>query len=119
MIFEEECCQKYKLNSSSTYSGTKVKCFAIEGKHTEVKESVSCLSVGQVNMYFVNQAASLAYKSYLFPMKLQKVLNKSLNSEDLVLKHRLVCAAMELLLWVSAGFTLFLNDFSDLTTKDF
>lgn len=77
-----------------------------------MKGSVSCLSVGQVNTYCVNQGASLAYKNRLFPIKLLKVLDKSLNSELLVLKHTLVCAAMELLLWVSAGFTLFINDFS-------
>lgn len=77
-----------------------------------MKGSVSCLLAGQVNKYCVNQGASLAYKSCVFPIKLQKVLNKSLNSEDLVLKRMLGCAAMELLLWVSAGFTLFLNYFS-------
>ena len=53
VIFEEECCQKHKLNSSSTYSGTKVKssydycCW--RKTHIEVKESVTCLSVRQVN----------------------------------------------------------------------
>lgn len=34
VIFEEECCQKHKLSSSSTYSGTKMNSFAIEGKLT-------------------------------------------------------------------------------------
>lgn len=52
MIFEK-CCQKCKLNSSSTYCGTKVKsshdycCW--RKTHTGVKESVTCLSVRPVS----------------------------------------------------------------------
>lgn len=58
-------------------------------------------------MCIVLPVALLAYKKCLFAIKLLKAQNKSWNSEDLISKHTLVCPVMELLLYVSAGFTLF------------
>lgn len=52
-FLEEECCEKYKLSSSSMNSGTNMKSSydycSWRKTHIEVKQSVTCLSVRQVN----------------------------------------------------------------------
>lgn len=104
VIFEEECCQKYKLKFFHFlwYKG-KVMTIEVEAKLTlKCKKSVTFEASQYVLCY---QVALLAYKRCLFAIKLLKAQNKSQNSEDLISKHTLVCPVMELLLCVSAGFT--------------